>query len=44
MYVLSVIIVLLVFINYFFSVKLYSVPKNEDFFNNVNHLDFLKEK
>ena len=44
MYVLSAIIVLLVFINYFFSVKLYSVPKNEDFFNNVNHLDFSKEK
>lgn len=44
MYVVSVIIVLLVFANYFLGYKLYSKPKNEAYFNNVNRLDFEKER
>lgn len=42
--VLSVIIIVLIFINYFFSIKLYSIPQNKAFFNNINVLNFEKER
>ena len=44
MYIVSIVIVLMIFINYFLSAKLYSVPQNEEFLNNVNQLNFEKEK
>lgn len=44
MYVVSVIIVLLIITNYYLGKKLYSVPKNKEYFNNVERLDFTKEK
>lgn len=44
MYVVSVIVILLIFLNYFLSVKLYGEPKNENFLNNVKTLNFPKEK
>lgn len=44
MYVVSVVIILLIFLNYFLGYKLYSKPKNEAYFNNVKRLDFDKER
>ena len=35
MYVVSGVILAIIFINYFLGFKLYSVPKNEKYFNNV---------
>lgn len=44
MYVVSGIIIAFIVINYFLGYKLYSVPKNEKYFNNVTALDFSKGK
>ena len=44
MYVVSIVILVIIFINYLLSIKLYSVPKKEEFFNNVNQLNFQNEK
>ena len=44
MYVVSGIIIVFIVINYFLGYKLYSVPKNEKYFNNVTALDFSKGK
>lgn len=43
-YVVSAIILLLVILNYFLSVKLYSEPQNSNYFNNVNSLNFRKTR
>ena len=43
-YVVSAIILLFIILNYFFSVKLYQEPENEQFYNNVKSLNFIKEK
>lgn len=44
MYVVSGVIIAFVIINYFLGYKLYSVPKNERYFNNVNDLNFSKSR
>lgn len=44
MYIVSAVILVIIFVNYLLSIKLYSVPKKEEFFNNVNQLNFQTEK
>ena len=44
MYVVSAIIVFLIFLTYFLGFKLYSEPENEGYFNNVNNLNFEKTR
>lgn len=44
MYVVSLIIIAFIIVNYFLGYKLYSEPKNERYFNNVNELNFSKER
>lgn len=44
MYIVSGVIIAFVIINYFLGYKLYSVPKNENYFNNVNRLNLSKER
>ena len=44
MYIVSVIIVIFTFVNYFLSFKLYDVPQNKEFLNNVNEVRFTKDR
>ena len=44
MYGVSAIIIILIIINYYLGKKLYSIPNNKEYFNNVERLDFTKEK
>ena len=43
-YVVSAIVIGLIILNYFLSIKLYSEPKNSSYFNNVTNLNFSKNK
>lgn len=44
MYIVSGIIIAFIAINYFLEYKLYSVPKNEGYFNNVTEFNIEREK
>ncbi len=44
MYVISGIILVFVIVNYYLSFKLYQLPTNEKYYNNVNEIHFEKEK
>ena len=44
MYVVSGIIILLVFLNYFLGYKLYREPKNEAYFHNVKHYNIIHQR
>ena len=43
-YVVSAVILLFIVLNYFLGVKLYSEPQNPNYFTNVTHLNFQKNK
>ena len=43
-YVISVIILLLILLNYYLSIKLYREPNNVSYFNNVTNFKFSKNK
>ena len=44
MYIVSILMVIFVVVNYFFSYKLYEEPKNKNYFSNVKEINFEKER
>lgn len=43
-YLLSAVILIIIAINQFLGYKLYEVPKNQEYFNNVNEINLVKER
>lgn len=44
MYIVTLVILLLIFINYFLGLKLYNEPRNEGYYNNIKNYNVINQK